>query len=161
MTARTQPSHPETSSPTISIEAMPIAIVTIQPMGSGPGLIRRPRAPTIRPPMMSPMISPMAALFPAPARPNVLPLGVGPEQRPLLDEAPMEAEDDGGAADGERESPGVGVGTQQHSRGETAQHRPGDAEQDRRPQRHRVAARDRQAREQAHDQAPDRRGDEE
>ena len=56
--------RPPTSSPTISIAPMPIAMVTIQPIGSGPGLMRRPRAPTIRPPMMSPMISPMLVFFP-------------------------------------------------------------------------------------------------
>src|SRR5215216_4428681 len=44
---------PPKISPATIREAMPIRIVTIQPIGSAPGWNSRPRAPTIAPTMMS------------------------------------------------------------------------------------------------------------
>ena len=51
-------------SPATTSDAMPIRIVTIQPIGSLPGWSRRPRAPSIAPTMMS-HIQCMSPLCPA------------------------------------------------------------------------------------------------
>ena len=64
ITPMTNCQNPLKISPATMREAIPIRIVTIQPIGSAPGWKSRPRAPTIAPTMMSHTHS-MTSTFPA------------------------------------------------------------------------------------------------